>query len=128
MSAIEKIQQKLQRYPSLRFAIHENTITVEAPAADGFSVWLTEKLPGFTVGFDGWHEEFEDEDEALSVFAFGLSEDCRLKVIQRGTSDCSWTVEARDGDEWSGDSTTGLLLVPFWKKQRVVYRQNRVVW
>jgi hypothetical protein len=125
MTAIEKIQERLQRYPELRFTIDGSTLTVEAPDADGFSVWLTEQQPGFTVGFDGWHEEFEDEREALEAFAFGLREECRLKVIQRGETDCSWTVESREGDKWREDSTTGMLLTPFWRKKRVVYRQNR---
>ena len=127
MTAIEEIRKKLERYPAVRFSIDGNTISVEPSDADGFTVYLTEKRPGFTVGYDGWHEEFEDEEEALSAFAFGLSEDCRLKVVQRGEMDCSWTVEGREGDGWSEDSTTGLLLTPFWKKKRVVYRQNRVL-
>ena len=125
MTAIGKIQEKLQRYPGLRFTVNGNTITVEPSHAGGFTVWLTEGQSGFTVGFDGWHEEFENEEEALSVFTFGLSEDCRLKVVQRGGADCSWTVESREGEEWSGDSTTGMLLIPFWRTKRVVYRQNR---
>jgi hypothetical protein len=125
MTAIEKIQEKLQRYPALKFTIDGNTISVAPAHDDGFSVYLTERERGFTVGFDGWHEEFEDEEEALSAFAFGLSDECRLKVVQRGGADCSWTVEAREGDDWSGDSTTGLLLTPFWRTKRVVYRRNR---
>jgi len=127
MTAIEKIQEKLQRYPVLRSTVDGNTISVAPSHADGFTVYLTERRPGFTVGFDGWHEEFEDEMEALEAFAFGLSGDCRLKVVQRGTTDCSWTVESREGDEWREDSTTGMLLIPFWRKMRVVYRQNRVL-
>ncbi|MEM8955511.1 MAG: hypothetical protein AAGD22_15260 [Verrucomicrobiota bacterium] len=87
-----------------------STITLDAPDKDGFSVWLTEKNPGFTVGFDGWHEEFEDEEEALETFAFGLSDDCRLKVVRRGNMDCAWTVEGKEEDgEWKGGSTTALI-------------------
>jgi len=127
MTAIEKIRKKLESYPTVKFSVNGNTISVEPVAADGFTVCLVERKPGFTVGYDGWHEEFEDEEEALSAFAFGLSDECRLKVVQRGEMDCSWTVEAREGDGWSEDSTTGLLLTPFWKKKRVVYRQNRVL-
>ncbi|MCW1926088.1 hypothetical protein OKA05_26250 [Luteolibacter arcticus] len=126
MSAIERIQKKLQDDPSVRlFSVCGYTVTVEAPNADGFAVWLTEKRPGFTVGFDGWHEEFEDEEEALSAVAFGLSGECRLKVVQRGATDCSWTVESLVDGEWCEDSTTGMVLIPFWRKKRVVYRRNR---
>lgn len=103
MTAIEKIEAKLSKYPSLRYSTDGSTITVEAPTGDGFSVWLTDQNPGYTVGFDGWHEEFEDEEEALSAFAFGLSDDCRLKVIQHDDTDCAWTVELviRVSGEWT---------------------------
>ncbi len=128
MTAIEKIESKLQRWPSLRHSIDGNTITVESDAADSFAVWLTENQSGFTVGFDGWHEEFEKEDEALETFAFGLSDDCRLKVIRRGNMDCAWIVQGKGDDgEWRGDSTTGLLLTPFWRRRNIVYRQNRII-
>lgn len=105
-----------------------STIKVESGTDDGFCIWLTENQSGYTVGFDGWHEEFEDEEEALATFAFGLSDDCRLKVLQRGNMDCAWAVEGKDvNGEWTGDSTTGLLITPFWRKRKIVYRQNHVI-
>jgi hypothetical protein len=128
MTAIEKIENKLRKYPSAQYSLSGDTITVEAADDDGFSVWLTENKPGYTVGYDGWHEEFNDEDDALNAFAFGLSEDCRLKVVRRGNSDCAWILEGKNDDgSWSGDSTTGLLLTPFWRKKSIVYRQNRLI-
>ena len=38
------------------------------------------------VGFDGWHEHFLSVEDALSCFAFGFSELCRLKVLYSGSS------------------------------------------
>jgi len=128
MTAIEKIESKLRKYPSAQFSVSGDMITVQPTDSEGFSVWLTEKRPGYTVGYDGWHDEFEDEEDALAAFDFGLSEDCRLKVIQRGEIDCAWIVEGRDADgRWSGDSTTGLLFTPFWKKRKTIYRQNHLI-
>ena len=128
MTAIAKIESKLRKYPSAQYSVAGDTIMVEAADGDGFSVWLTEKKPGYTVGYDGWHDEFDDEEDALAAFAFGLSDDCRLKVVRRGDTDCAWIVEGKDDDgRWSGDSTTGLLLTPFWRKKSVVYRQNRLI-
>lgn len=127
MTAIEKIWTKLRGYPSLEYSVWENTITVDAPAEDSFAVWLKDNGQSFTVGYDGWHEEFADEMEALEAFAFGLSDKCRLRVVQRGDRDCSWTLEGKSEDgQYYEDSTTGLLLVPFWKKRMVVYRQNHL--
>ena len=128
MTAIEKIENNLRKYPSARYTSADGMITVEPATSAGFSVWLTEKNPGYTVGYDGWHDEFDDEEDALAAFAFGLSEDCRLKVVKRGESNCAWIVEGKDDDgQWRGDSTTGLLLIPFWRKKTITYRQNHLI-
>jgi len=126
MTAIDKIKAKLVKYPELKYQAEADRICIDPPTETGFSVWLTVNNPGYTVGFDGWHEEFDDEAEALNAFAFGLSDQCRLKVIKRGDADCAWVVEARDGNGWKEDSTTGLLITAFWKKKSVEYRQNAV--
>ena len=36
-------------------------------------LWLVESEQGCTVGYNGWHEEFSDKNEALNCFTFGLS-------------------------------------------------------
>ena len=50
----------------------------------GFSVGLDVSQSHCTVSFNGWHEDFQKEDEALDCFAFGLSDECRLKECRRG--------------------------------------------
>jgi len=127
MSAIDKIKERLKKYPQLKYQIEDKTISIDSKSSKGFTVWLTENNPGFTVGFDGWHEEFEHEDEALKCFAFGLSDECRLKVAIRGSKPYSWTVESRDGDQWKEDSKTGLIFVPFWKTKSVEYLSNSII-
>lgn len=79
---------------------------------------------GLCVGYDGWHEQFDTPEQALECFAFGLSDRCRLKVTYRGNFACNWTVEALEDGRWIEDSTTGLLLVSFWRTPRVEYGQN----
>ena len=127
MSAIACIVEKLKKYPELSFKLEANTIAVKPADADGFAVWLSERDGGYTVGFDGWHEEFENEEAALNCFAFGLSGKCRLKVDYRGSFPYRWTVEAAVEEGWATDSTTGLLIFPFWRRRRTVHRQNRVL-
>jgi hypothetical protein len=124
LTAIERIRRKLVRHPSIRFTIDGGTVNVHPSSEDGFNVWLSENNSSYTVAFDGWHEEFTDMEEALATFAFGMSEDCRLKVVMRGSTECSWTVEGLEDGNWEGDSTTGLVLVPFWRKRRTLYRRN----
>ena len=127
MSAIDKIKDKLRKYPQLNCQIEGNKISVEPLSAIGFTVWLIDNKPGYTVGFDGWHEEFDNEDEALNCFAFGLSDGCRLKVVKRGNTPYSWSVESKEGDEWNEDSKTGLIFVPFWKTKSIEYLSNPII-
>ena len=127
MSAIDAIINKLSQYPQLEFKVQDNKISVNPLSFQGFVVWLSEADNKFTVGFDGWHQEFVSKDEALNCFAFGLSDECRLKVEKRGKLACSWTVEYMKGDEWIEDSKTGLIFVPFWKKKTIQYLTNPIV-
>ncbi len=127
MSAIEIIKEKLKKYPQLNYQIEGNKITIEPVSSSGFTVWLIENNPGFTVGFDGWHEEFDNEDEAVDCFGFGLSDECRLKVVKRGNKPYSWTVQSWSGIDWDNDSTTGLIFIPFWRKKKVEYLSNKII-
>jgi hypothetical protein len=127
MSAIEAIKQKLRAYPDLRFSEGANWITIHPASEDGFSVSLEVRQNTFTASFEGWHEEFRSEDEALNCFAFGLSSECRLRVELRGRMAVRWTVEYLEDGEWREDSTVGLIFVPFWRRRRVVYLRNDIV-
>jgi hypothetical protein len=127
MSAIKIIKDKLEKYPQLKYQVERNKISVEPLSSDGFSIWLIENNPGFTVGYDGWHEEVESKDEALNCFAFGLTDKCRLKVVMRGNTPCSWTLQSKVGNEWQDDSETGLFFVPFWRSKKIVYLSNPIV-
>jgi len=124
MGTVERIRERLQRHPELKFRVTGDTITVEPPTASGFPVSLTVGAGGWVVGFGGWHEHFPSDDEALSCFAFGFSDRCRLRVHYRGSFAYRWAVEERTAEGWREDSVTGLLLFPFWRRPRVDYHQN----
>lgn len=124
MSAIQEIQEKLNKYPGLGFELESNSISVLPE--NGFTVWLTENESSYTVGYDGWHEDFDSKEEALNCFAFGLSSECRLKIHKFGDSPYKWVVQYREAGEWLDDSTTGLVFVPFWRSRNIEYLQNAV--
>lgn len=125
MSVIEKIAQRLNdHHPAFSTEVTVDTITVTPSNENGFLVQFRVVNDSFIVSFDGWHEEFDTEVEALNCFGFGLSEVCRLKILYRGSFAYRWTVESKNQGEWVVDSTTGLLLFPFWRRYRVVYRSN----
>lgn len=127
MNAIKIIEDRLKKYPQLKYETAGNRISIEPLTSDGFSVWFIEKNPGYTVGFDGWHEEFENQEEALNCFAFGLTDQCRLKVVLRGNKACSWELQSKVEDQWRSDSVTGLFLIPFWRKKRIEYLSNPII-
>jgi hypothetical protein len=127
MSAIETIKQKLRAYPDLKFSEGANRITIHPASEDGFAVSLEVRQNTFAVSFEGWHEEFQSEDEALNCFAFGLASECRLRVELRGRMPVRWTVEHLEEGEWREDSTVGLIFTPFWRRRRVVYLRNDIV-
>ena len=128
MNLIDDIKTRLSRYPHIRYESDASSITVFPHSPDGFAVTLVVNDGNlYTISFEGWHEDFEGE-EALNVFAFGLSYECRLKEYRRGNFAYKWTVEYLDDEgQWQEESTTGLLLFPFWKRSTVRYLQNNLL-
>ena len=125
MNCINEIKKKLENYPELKWELENSTISVSPKG--GFTVWLTESEEDCTVGYNGWHEEFSDKEQALQCFAFGLSEKCRLKVFSRGNTEYKWVMEAFESGNWVSYSTTALLFVPFWRKKKITYLKNNVI-
>jgi hypothetical protein len=117
---ISRIKEKLQKYPHVTYRTKEGFLEIPAQTPTGFQVWIRERGGNFTVGFEGWHEEFTDEEAALKCFAFGLSTACRLRVFRCLSLDYKWQVLVQENGEWIADSETGLLFPTFWlpKKQR----------
>jgi hypothetical protein len=127
MNVIEEIKAKLQKYPHTKFETDSNSISVPPTSEDGFTVGLSVNQDSYTISFNGWHEDFQDKEEALNCFAFGLSSECRLKEYRRGDFAYRWTVESKENGEWAEDGTTGLFLFPFWMKKEVRYLQNNLI-
>jgi hypothetical protein len=127
MNAIEEIKERLRKYPHVRYEVGASSISVLPTSNDGFTVGLEVSQNQITVFFNGWHEHFQEQDEALDCFAFGLSDECRLKECRRGNFAYRWTVESKQDGKWVADSETGLFLFPFWKSKEVRYLQNNLI-
>lgn len=127
MDPIEELKPRLQRIPNVRYESDASSITVFPADADGFAVSIVKNVNGYTVSFNGWHEEFESADEAMNVFGLGLSDECRLREYRRGGFAYKWTVETLEAGQWQEQSTTGLLVFPFWRRSQMHYLQNRVL-
>ena len=127
MPAIKTIRRKLQRYPELRYDETSDSIIVHPPSSEGFAVALYQRDGAYTVSFAGWHEEFNSEGEVLNCFAFGLSEECRLRVLSRGRWDYRWIVQHIVEGAWQDESETGLIFFPFWLPRRERILQNHAI-
>jgi hypothetical protein len=104
MTAIERIKARFSAHPEIKYSEGPNEIDVKPSENSGFSVGFRNTPTGFTVNFQGWHEEFTSEEEALD-----------------------WVVESLKDGKWTPDSETGLLLQPFWRSARIEYRQNNLL-
>jgi hypothetical protein len=128
MSLIDEIKQRLAKYPAAHYFTSFNSITVLPLSDQGFTVELTVNGGDeYTVFFNGWHEDFQDSQEALNVFALGLSAECRLREYRRRGFAYKWTLESKEEGEWLKGSTTGLLLFPFWGKLDIQVLQNNLI-
>lgn len=127
MTAIEKIKEKLKKYPQVTYEEAENYISVLPIVDKGFTVSLEISDENIKVFYNGWHDDFENEEEALNCFAFGLSNECRLKEFCRNGEPYKWTLEYKDGENWIEDSTTGLFNFAVWQKQTIHYLQNNLI-
>ncbi len=128
MKVIDEIKRRLSKYPDIQFSSDDCSITVLPVSPEGFSVTVTEMSGnGYTVFFEGWHEDFEDANEVLNVFAFGLSDECRLREYRRGGFAYKWTLESWEDGDWREESTTAQVFFPFWRKVEVRHLQNKLL-
>ena len=70
MNIAVEIKEKLAKYPEMAFKEDSNGIS--ALPDTGFTVWATDNGGSYTVGFGGRHEEFDDPEDAMNCFAWGL--------------------------------------------------------
>lgn len=118
LMVIPRIKEKLQKYPDVTYTARADYLEIPAQGPEGFRVWVQERPGHYTVGFEGWHEEFTEAGAAIDCFAFGLSPACRLSVFRRGSIDYKWQVLHQVDGQWIADSETGLFFFPFGAGER----------
>ena len=127
ISVFDKIIEKLAKYPQVKYEFKDEMLVIHSETESGFTVSLYYEDEEFQVYFEGWHEEFDSEDDALNSLAFGLSSECRLKEYSRGGAAYKWIVQYKENDEWINDSTTALFFFQFWKRKEIRYLQNNLI-
>ncbi len=134
MNAIQRLEARLGQMDGLVWERDGATLRVLPTEQDGFEVAITvDDQPAggggrrYMVSFDGWHEYFTNEDNAVECFAFGLSDACRLFRWSREGRAYRWTVEALTDDGWVKGRTVGMLLFPLVDAADVHCFQNDYV-
>lgn len=125
MDPIADIRNQLTEEQASRAELKRDSLKIPAAAPGGFDVEIYRTRDDCVVCFDGWHEHFTNQAEAVKCFLFGLNGKCRLKTVQYGKRAYKWTLETKTDDGWQADATTGLVFVPFWLKKTVSYKCNR---
>ncbi|MDP6969131.1 MAG: hypothetical protein QGG88_08470 [Gammaproteobacteria bacterium] len=125
MDVYQEIRERIKKYPNA--LLTEESYGLSVTPEGGFTVWIASNDKYYSVGFEGWHEDFDSAEEALECFAWGLSNKCRLKIYNKGTNSYKWVTQSLENDEWENVSTTCLLFFAFWKKSNIIYKQNNLI-
>lgn len=124
---IAEILARLRKYPHADVESGKGSVTVLPIDAEGFEVRFEVQAEGYLVSCLGWHEDFDNVEDAMSCFGFALSTTCRLKVTSRGATAYQWQMQSLVDGQWVEYSVVGLLQFPFWARQKVEFRQNRLL-
>lgn len=128
MNAIERIIEKLGKYPQVKFECSENSVSIQPVNRKGFHILIVQNGEEFNVRALGWHESFKDEEQALNCLIFLLSDQARLKVHKRGQFAYKYTLQSKKGLlAWGDVSTIDSELSPFWEKEAIAYLQNAMI-
>lgn len=123
----ERIIKKLEHFQNISYKIEENILTVFPSNNYGFQVSFVVTKNKYYVYYDVWHSEFKDEDEAISCFAFGLTNKCRLRVNSRGSKDYKWILEYNEEGEWKEHSYTSVFNFKIWNSKNTRYLTNNLI-
>ncbi len=102
-------------------------IWVQPQSEDGFEVGFAEDERFAYVSCSGWHEEFEDKDDARNCFLNALTPRIRILISTRGSYEHKWEYQAFENDSWQSYGVTGLLFFPFWRKAKKTTKSNAVL-
>ena len=125
MDAIAILAGKLKKHSNLRWSRGDNFLKIDAPTPSGFAVDFRHEGDEWNVylGSGGWHQHFDDPEEALDLIAWCYSGEARVREVYRGNILQKSVLEGYVDGAWTSISLTGYL-APFWRKRTEVLLEN----
>lgn len=134
MKPINEIRARLLQHPDVQYVASTDTLRMEAAQAGGFPIYIRRNATsgwatsGWDVTFgEGLQCHFEDAAAAVDFFTFGLSGQCRLREIRRGSMVHRAYAERRTESGWEVVQETVRLLYPFWRRPSEYIFQNTLL-
>ena len=126
---IKRIKEEFKVYDKIIFEEKDESIILKTQEKNGFDISIFIDESECTVYYEGWHEHFQinDEYDILECIRFGLSDKCRIKIISRRSSDCTWILEAFETNKWIPYNSTGLIFCCWWCKKHIRYLSNKII-
>jgi len=129
---IDEILGKMGKFPGARVEHDASSITYFPDSSNGFAVRLVvlTKGAGYSVFYNGSHEEFAQRASAILAFGFGLSTGCRVREFTRGGESYRWIVDVWDHARWKPDWEIirfSAVFWQFWRTPMVRCLQNRLI-
>jgi hypothetical protein len=132
---IEEILGKMGKFPLARVEHDASSITYFPNTSNGFVVRLVvlgkgSNNEGYSVYYNGSHEEFSERESAILAFGFGLSTDRRVREFTRGGKPYRWVVDVWHCGRWRPaweEFRLCAVLWQFWRTSMVRRLQNRLI-
>lgn len=121
----EELVEKLENCGHVQYEADAYSIRILPTTPVGFPVmieWIWDTH--FAVLLDGWRQELDSYEDAVTWFTLAASGAYRLKTRSKGHVRFRWTLEYWDGCHWVEGTTQTDLFYPFWKPTVTNYQRN----
>lgn len=129
LTSIDEIKARLLPHPDVQYVSSTDTLRMKPSQPGGFAIYIRRNATsGWDVTFgEGLQCHFDEGAAAAEFFLFGLSDQCRLREIWRGSVVHRAYAERRKGDGWEVVQETVRLLYPFWRRRSEYIFQNTLL-
>ena len=125
MDPILAIRERFEAREHVKFEEGDGWIRYVPEADGGFAVEFRYAEDGFVVSIDEWREKFTEGTTALNHFAFGLSDQCRVKIVTKARKPIRREVQAQRDGKWAVVYERRSRIYQYWRLARVRYLQNK---